>query len=149
MYSLTSFSWSNCLSSIRPSPALVRDGLSRWRVRVAQLASELLVLAPRRAHEMGRTYDAPVRCGVEGGGERDVFDVAAGEAYGSRERAELHVVAERRFRGEDRLPDAPPVLLVRERKLDDDAHAAHERLVHVLPQVGREDGDAVELFDLL
>src|SRR5947199_7736072 len=113
MYSLTSFSWSNCLSSIRPSPALVRDGLSRWRVGVAQLAPELLVLAPRRAHEVGRAYDAPVRRGVEGGGERDVFDVAAGEAYGSRERAELHVIAERRFAGKDRPPDAMSVLLVR------------------------------------
>ena len=44
---------------------------------------------------------------------------------------------QRRFRGEDRLPDASPVLLVRERELDDDAHAAHERLVHVLPKVCR------------
>src|ERR1043166_5654209 len=127
----------------------LRGGGVRRPVGVAQLAPEFLVLAPRGAHEVRRMYDATVRGGVEGGGERDVFDVAAGEPYGARQRAELHVVAERGFGGEDRAPDAPPVLLVGERELDDDAHAAHESLVHVLPEVRGEDGDAVELFDLL
>jgi hypothetical protein len=75
--------------------------------------------------------------GQEGGEERDVADVSAGEGeLGERRVVDLR---DRSLVREDAPPDLAPLLLGREREPDDEADAAQEGLVEVVAPVRRQD----------
>ena len=57
---------------------------------------------------------------------------------------EVEVLGTRHARGQASVPERPPQTHVRRRKVDDHVEAAGEGLVDVGPQVGGQDGEAVE-----
>ncbi len=92
---------------------------------------------------------AAVARGKEGRRQGDVADVAAGQLEPARQEVEVEIVVERRLVGPDALPDALPVAGVRKGELDREVNAPHERVIHVLAQVGRQDDGALVLLHAL
>src|SRR5262249_3549577 len=111
-------------------------------------ASHLLQLTHGGTHQMAHRYRLPLFGGEECRRQRDLPDAAAREPELPRQRREVHVGAERHFRRPDRSPDAETILVFGKRKVDDEAHAARECGVHVLPEIRREDRDPRILLHL-
>ena len=83
------------------------------------------------------------------GGQRGVFDVAAGHRELSTEKSEIQVIAERRLRREHSAPEPFAKLLVGKRKLDRVVHPTLESVVDVKNQVCGQDDEAFILLGLL
>src|SRR6185436_11576707 len=115
---------------------------------IAPWPSKLLVLASRGLLDMGHPDHASVGGGIEGRVDRYVLDMAARELDLPSKKAEVQVVDRRIGRKSD-LPDKIAMLFVGERELDDVLQPSHERVIHVLAKICRQDRNAVVFFHLL
>ena len=79
-----------------------------------------------------------------GRSHHDVADRAAGELERFGQKAKIKIVGARHRRSEASLPQLPTVLLFGFRKVDKRVQPSCKRLVEVGPQVGGQDGDAIE-----
>src|SRR5205823_7637942 len=98
--------------------------------------TELAVLALGGADEIAHGDRPAFTRGEVRTGDGDVADVAAGQPEGMGEEVEVDVVLLRQLRAQVLLPEAPAVLVLRHREVDDGVEAAGEGLVDVGPQVG-------------
>jgi hypothetical protein len=82
--------------------------------------------------------------------EHRIPDIAAAQRVPFGQRAEIHVVGERRARGMHlHTPDLLALLDAGHLEQDVRANATFERRIEIRRQIGREDDHAVEAFELL
>ena len=98
---------------------------------------------------MRHRHDAAVVGCEKCRGQCGVLDVAAAELEPLGQKAEIDVARQRRLPRPDALPDPPAIGRVGKRERHHECEAADERIVEVLPQVAREDRDAVVALDAL
>ena len=117
-------------------------GLQRQPALLAELLRD-------RPDQVAHRDRAPLVGGLERGRQRAVADRAAGELELGREELEVDVGVERRLLGQQQPPDQLAVLGLGEREVDHEVEPAHERVVDVLAEVGREDHGARIALHLL
>src|SRR5260370_7990545 len=74
--------------------------------------AELLVLTARRACQLFHADLCTVFGSQEGGGERDVPNMTAGELELARQKGQVRVSGDRRLRWQRALPDLQPLCLL-------------------------------------
>ena len=146
-FSRTTLPWFPlCAASHTPSTISVVVLLEIRRRRNLALLHHL----PRQGlDQLLHRHDLAVLRREEGGVQRDVADVAAGDRKLLGEKLKVDVFAQRHLGREHAAPQLFAVALVGQRELDDVVHAPREGLVDVLAQIAREDHDAFVFFDLL
>src|SRR5215210_1386625 len=101
--------------------------------------TELPVLEGDPADQVAHRDASSVLRREERCGEGDVTDRAAGQLELPGEEGNVDVRVERRRVGQEQLPDPLAVVGLREGEVDHEVEPPEERLVEVLPEVGRED----------